>query len=374
MQHRGRQMNDAASRVQANAENSGPPAVAVLIVSFNAREDLGECLCSIFGSRDMRLRPRIIVVDNASTDGSAAMVREDFPDVELIQAGSNIGFAAGNNLGWSIAKDSAAPLDYLYLLNQDTVVSEGWLEQAVAQLERNPRVGCGQSIVCLYADRSRLNTRGNVSHFLGFGFVGGYMEPYRVGAEQRRELGAASGAAMIVRCQAIEKVGFFQDPFFMYLEDVDLSWAIRIAGYQIESIPESVVYHKYAFKGDFRHYYHLEKNRLWLLLTFYRRRTLVLLLPAILFMEAGQFLFAATRGQLWAKLRSYGFLARACSRRIMHQRRQCIQSFRTIPDRSFLSLMTGSIQSPQLRGWLIRGAASPILAAYLRLLRCLVWW
>lgn len=361
-------------RVRDERKHEKSIGVVVLIVSFNARADLEECLRSVLGSIDMRLRPRIIVVDNASTDGSADMVAEEFRDVELVRASSNLGFAGGNNLGWSIAQRSQSPIEYLYMLNQDTVVSDGWLERAVAQLEANPHVGAGQSIICLYSDKARLNTRGNVSHYLGFSFLGGYLEPHLGKAEPRRRLGCASGAAMIVRCRAIAEVGLFQDSFFMYSEDADLSWAILMGGHAIESIPESVVYHKYAFKAHLPHYFHLEKNRLWLLFTFYRKRTLLILLPAILAMELGQWLFAATRGLMSAKLRSYRFLAAAPARQLLGQRRQVIQAARRISDRVFLSLMSGAIETPHLRGWLVRFVANPFFRAYLWLVQRVIRW
>jgi len=367
-------MDRTTSIIRDEGEQGGVPSVLVVIVSFNAWADLQECLASVVASHDMRLRPRIMVVDNASTDGSADMVAQVFPEVELIRAASNLGFAGGNNFGWSIAQQSEASIDYLYLLNQDTVVSDGWLEQALAQLEASPQVGAGQSIICLYSDKARLNTRGNVSHYLGFGFTGGYLEPCLGDAEPRRQIGGASGAAMIVRCRVIAEVGLFQDSFFMYLEDADLSWAIRMAGYTVESIPESVVYHKYAFKAHFPHYFHLEKNRLWLLLAFYRKRTLLILLPAILFMELGQLLFAANRGQLSAKLRSYQFFAAAPNRHLLVQRRKVIQAARRIPDRVFLALMSGAIDSPHLRGRLVRLVVNPFFMGYLWLVRCIVWW
>jgi GT2 family glycosyltransferase len=346
----------------------------VLIVAYNAREDLRACLESLLASVDMRLRPRIVVVENASSDGSAEMVAEFFPAVELIRSQENLGFAGGNNLGWRHLRQSGPASDYVYLLNQDTLVEDGWLERAVAQLEASPEVGCGQSILVLDSDRRLLNTRGNVAHFLGFGFLGGYLQPHLGGDEPRCRLGCASGAGVLVRVAAVHSESLFQESFFMYLEDVDLSWAVRLGGAAVESVPGSVVIHKYAFKDDFRHYYHLEKNRLWLLLTYYRKRTLLLLLPAVLLMELGQFWFALGRGRLRGKLQSYQYLLRPETRRAIARRRAELQQQRTISDRQFLAELSGQIETPQLRGWLVQSVANPVFQAYFWLVKQIVWW
>jgi GT2 family glycosyltransferase len=359
---------------QASRAGGRIPAVAVLVVAYNAREDLRACLESILASVDMRLRPRIVVVDNASSDGSAEMVAEFFPAVELTRSQENLGFAGGNNLGWRHLLQSGPASDYVYLLNQDTLVTDGWLERAVAQLEGSPEVGCGQSILVLNSDRRLLNTRGNVAHYLGFGFLGGYLQPHLGESEPRCQLSCASGAAMLVRVAAVRNDALFEESFFMYLEDTDLSWAVRLGGFEIESVPGSVVIHKYVFKDDFRHYYHLEKNRLWLLLTYYRKRTLLLLLPAVLLMELGQLGFALSRGQLGGKLRSYRYLLRPDTRRAIARRRTELQQLRAISDQQFLEGLSGQIETPQLSGWLVRFVASPIFEAYFWLARKIVWW
>lgn len=358
----------------ADVAESSTIHVVVLVVAYNGREFLDDCLRSIGRSDDGIVVKHVVVVDNASKDGTATWVRETFPEVDCVESGENLGFAGGNNLGWEHVQARYANAKYVYLLNQDTLVESGWLAAAVRHLESHDDVACVQSKLLLHPETDRLNSAGNVSHFLGFGFVTAYRAHDDRSLDEVRSIDFPSGAALLVRSETLRDLGLFEPLLFMYLEDVELGWKIHLSGRDVDYLPSSVVFHKYQFKGDYRNYYYLERNRWWLLLAFYRWRTLFLLLPALLLMEAGQCAFAASRGRLRDKLRSYAFFLSPTNLRYVGRRRQAIQRLRRVPDREFVGRFTGRIDFPALQNTAVRWFVNPVFGVYWTIARRLLFW
>jgi GT2 family glycosyltransferase len=344
-----------------------------LIVGYNGRELIGDCLDSIQRVRDDRVDARIVVVDNASKDGTAELVAQRHPDVMLVKSDTNLGFAGGNDLGWKAAREKWPDLKYLVLLNQDTVVRAGWLTALVDFMESDPEAGMAQAKILLHPETDLINTDGNESHFLGFGFPGRYREKDTATEHPPFEVGFASGACAIVRVSAV--TGFetlFPGHFFLYLEDTHLSWRLRLAGHPSWSVPASKVEHKYTFTAIDKQYYHLEKNRLWMLLVFYKKRTLLLILPAILFMEAGQWVFALAKGLLGQRIKVYGYILRSLG--TIARERRAMQKSRRVTDFAFTRAFVGEINTEQLKSPLVKWVASPILRAYWAVAKELILW
>lgn len=347
--------------------------IAILIVSYNGRRYLDDCLRSVFASDDGPLRKFVVLVDNASQDDSAAFVREHFAAVEVIESPTNLGFAQANNVAWQFAVQRCPNLEFVFLLNQDTIVESGWLRPLVEHLRNNADVGCVQSKLLLHPEVATINTAGNRSHYLGFGFPEGLRQEDN-SYTAVRSIAYASGAAALVRANLLQTLGLFEPEMFMYLEDADLGWKIRQYGYDVRFVPESRVYHKYRFNKEYRYYFHLERNRWWLLLVYYRLATLVLLFPALLLMEFGQCVFALSQGRIVDKLRACAYFLRPRSiKRIFALRRQA-QLRRKISDKEFLARFDGSINTPQLSGFLVRRIANPIFAGYWAVVRQLIFW
>jgi GT2 family glycosyltransferase len=353
---------------------SALPETAILIVAYNGKAYLGDCLQTVLDSQDGSCRQRIVVVDNGSTDGTVEYLAAEFPQVECVAAGQNLGFAGGNNLGWKHIEQRYPGTTYLCLLNQDTVVERGWLQSLVVYLERHPDVGCVQPKLRLFPETQRLNTTGNRSHFLGFGFMTHYGEADHGQYDRPASIDCASGAALLVRADLLRRVGLFEPVLFMYLEDVELSWKLRQIGADVVYVPQSVVYHKYLFKNDYRYYFCLERNRWWLLLVYYKAATLWLLLPALLLMELGQLGFALRHGRVWDKLRCYGFFLQRQNLGRLWTQRRLAQRRRTIDDRQFLARFSGQIDFPELNRGLVRWVANPIFNGYWNLAKRLLFW
>lgn len=351
-----------------------PAEVAVLIVCHNGAGYLPECLDSLLASDDAPLIRHIVVVDNASTDSSADLVARHHPDVLLIRSPQNLGFAAGNNLGWQAINQRWPRLDYLCLLNQDTVVPSGWLQTLVGHLQQHPDVGSVQPLLMLHPQSDRINSAGNRSHYLGFGFTRAFGQADCSAFSQPDDIDFASGAALVVQAALLRSLGLFESGMVAYLEDADLGWKLRQAGWRIQLVPQARVYHKYEFKRDFRHYCHLERNRWWLLLVYYRLPTLLLILPAFALMECGQWLFALRHGLGGQKCRATAyFLSPRNWRSLLRLRRQARRR-RVLSDRRFLGRFAGAIDSPLVASPLLRYVANPLLAAWWSVVRRLICW
>ena len=347
--------------------------VAVLIVSYNSKRDLEECIPSVLHSHDPGISTRLVLVDNASTDGSAELVAQRFAQVDLLISAENRGFAGGNNLGWQHISLNYPNVKYLCLLNPDTIVKSGWLTPLVDYIETNDQIASVQPKVMLHPQTDRFNTVGNQSHFLGFGLVSAYGQVDRSQYDCPSWIDYASGAAMIVRVSLLHRFGLFEEEMFMYLEDADLSWKLRQSGWKVAYVPHSVVYHKYVFSNH-RYYYYFERNRWWLLLTYYKVATLILLWPALMLMEIGQWYFAWRNRVLPQKVRSYAYFLHTENQLRLRRLRQKTQSRRVISDRLFMANFTSRIDLPQLEtGWAGK-LANWIFSAYWSIAKRLIFW
>jgi GT2 family glycosyltransferase len=233
----------------ATAAPSAAPDVSVVIVSFNTCAVLRECLLRL-QCESRGLHFETIVVDNASRDASAAMVRKDFPDVQLIESGENLGFGAANNVGFRAARGR-----YIVLLNSDAFLRSRSLLRAVRFMDATPAAGLagarlvGQdgawqpsarvfpSLVNDLLILSGLSAKYPRSRFFG--------RPDRTWADAHKPslVDWVPGAFAIVRRETLAAVGDFDERFFLYYEEVDLCRRIKAAGYEIHYRPEVVVVH-----------------------------------------------------------------------------------------------------------------------------------
>lgn len=351
------------------------PDLVILIVAYRGRAFLPECLNALLNADSAGLTSRIVVVENASADGSVEWLRESYPQVEVLELAENCGFAGGNNRGWDWAAERFPTVKYLALVNQDVTVDVNWLRPLIAALDEDESLACVQPTVLLDPERSTINTLGTRSHYLGFGFPIGYREPLAALTTNTQRVDSVSGAACVMRADVVRRFGLFDARLFMYLEDVEWGWKLRLAGFDHAWIGESHVFHQYTFRPELPFYYYLERNRLWLLFVYLRWRTLLVLLPAIMFMECGQLGFATLKRRLLDKLRSYAYFLRTSTWQALATRRREIQSLRQLSDREFMARFTGQIESPELeRIWLVKWIANPIFNAYWKIVKRLIAW
>ena len=232
--------------------------LSIIIVNWNTRDLLAGCLESVIGNRlsvigsptaitDHRSPiTETIVVDNASADGSAAMVRERFPDVQLIENPRNVGFALANNQGIAHSRGR-----YLLLLNSDTVVHPDALQTLIDFMDAHPEAGaCGPRLLncdgSLQPSVHPMLTPGRELWRLSFLEQ---LSPRATYPVQRwdtvtpRPVEVIKGACLLVRRSALHQIGLLDDRYFMYTEEVDLCYRLAQAGWQLWYVPQAVVTH-----------------------------------------------------------------------------------------------------------------------------------
>jgi GT2 family glycosyltransferase len=342
---------------------------SVVIIAFNDKQHLPDCLDALL----VQNNAEVIIVDNASSDGSAELVETAYPHVRLVKAGRNLGFGGGNNLGASVAQG-----EYLVFLNSDTIADKNWLHPLLSVMERDPSIGLATVKLLLMHDPERINTCGNDVHFTGFG----YLRAYGTCADtytQDEEVCAISGAAFAIRKDLFHSLGGFDECFFpAYVEDTDLSWQVRLAGYRNVVVADSIVFHDYNTKFAPEKYYWLERNRWQLILKTFRLRTLTLMLPVLLLSEIMTWGFASLQGgkHLQAKLRMYGWIFRHMQS--IRKSRKQRQSTRIASDRDLLNWCTPYLNFSQVSTGVLGSTASaifnPLYALWYRFLLAVVRW
>ena len=227
--------------------------LAIVIVSYNTREDLSACLRSLHETPPSATTA-IAVVDNASSDGSAAAVRDEWPAVTLIEMGRNVGFAAATNAGVG-----ATSSDLVLLLNSDTMVPAGSLDRLIAALDRDPgAVAAGPRLIGsageLELSFGRMIAPWNEARqkWLGLALLRGpgwLRRRIARRAERTHHPDWVSGACLLVRRAAGDAAGWLDERFFLYGEDVDFCAALRAAGGRIVFTPEAEVIHRRGRSG-----------------------------------------------------------------------------------------------------------------------------
>lgn len=265
------------------------PSASVVVVGYRSRRHLDRCLASVL-TQAYPGRLEVMLVDNASGDGSADHVRATFPEVVVLETGANIGFAAANNRGAAAVRG-----EVLAFLNPDTEVAPGWLTALVRPLLDDPTVGLTTSKILLAADRERINACGNEISLSGITACRGADRPaveFLVDAD----VAAISGCAFAVRADLFHRLGGFDPSFFMYLEDTDLSWRARAAGFRCRYVAASIVYHDYRLNLSAAKVGWIERNRYRLLGKHLSRRSLAALVPTLALAEVLTWGYAALSG------------------------------------------------------------------------------
>ena len=227
--------------------------LSVVIVSYNVRTYLEKCLQSVQKALD-GIEGEVFVVDNHSEDDSVAVVRTDYPWVRLIESPENVGFARANNI--AIRQSEA---EYVLLLNPDTVVEEETLRQSLAFMDAHPEAG-GAGVMMHNADGTlapesrRAIPTPWVSCLKMLGFTKRYYMSH-LPWNQPSQIEVISGAFCLLRKKALDEIGLLDETFFMYGEDIDLSYRLLKGGWQNWYLPYSIIHFKgkSTQKSDYRY-------------------------------------------------------------------------------------------------------------------------
>ena len=298
----------------------------------------------------------MIVVDN----GGDAEEREG---VKLISPDRNLGYGAGNNLGAAQATGDA-----LVFLNPDTVVMSGGLEGLVAPLE-DPSVGIVTARLRLLESPEMLNSAGNRVHVTGIAWAGSYGEPAE-SVTELRDVPFPSGAAMAIRRDLFEELGGFTEELFLYQEDLELGWRVRLRGLRVVVNPAADVLHDYDFDRNPRKQYWLERNRLVFVLSSFSPRLLALLAPVLASAELAMLVLALREGWAGEKVRGWGWLLRHAGWLRRHRRET--QRLRRVRDRELARYLSPVVAPGMIPVPSPVRAINPLVARYWELVKKLL--
>lgn len=221
------------------------PKVVMIVLNHNSLQKLGEnslrFLKSIAQTRYDNLE--IVVVDNASTDGSDTVIEswaKEAPHVKLVRLSRNMGYAGGNNRGVKMCGDAA---EYFVFLNNDVEVEEDWLEKIIDVMEYDRSVAAAQPKILQLRQRELIDSLGGLIDRVGRAYDLGHDMPDKDSTGRALEVFYARGAAIAIRAELFKNLGGFDEDYFIYYEETDLCWRLRLQGYRIITVPAAKIYH-----------------------------------------------------------------------------------------------------------------------------------
>lgn len=316
------------------------PTVTVILVNWNGRSFLGRCLRAVFASTYPRLD--VLLVDNASTDGSIRYVERNFPHVRILRNEENLGFAGGHEIARPQVR---SPL--ILLLNTDAFLERTCIASLVNMLQQDPRIGVVQPKIVMDNHPDRIDSvgaffipNGNLYHY------GREKNPDSPAYNRRMDIFTAKGVCLLFRKTLIDQIGLFDPDYGSYFEETDFCLRTHIAGKRIVYNPEAVVFHVGGASsgqqpGDYV-LFHAEKNRIMTYLKNFSASTLTGLLPRLIILYALGMLMYLVMG----KFGHLGALVRSIVWNIRHlggtlrKRKRIQDTIRTVPDAAFLPQVT----------------------------------
>ena len=334
--------------------------VTAIIVNWNDKDVIVECIQSLLDQN--RNEIDIIVSDNGSKDDSVEFIRKCFPSIKIIENGENLGFGSAVNRGLGLAKG-----EYLLFLNSDLKLHSKCVGELAKVLENDSNVG-GTIPKILHIDQQNtINSLGVLINYTGIAYPNllgqkdsGYQEPFE----------SACGGIFMLKREVYETVGGFDEDLFLYHEDHDLSWRIRLAGWHLKVIPQAIMYHHYKFNKGILKYYSSEKNRLHILLKNMEVKTLALICPALIIVEFSQWFHAAINKWFLLKMKSYFEILILLPSILTKRKKQ--KYLRKVPDKEITRIYQGTLAVSGMDNPLLTNLLSPALNTYWKIIRHLI--
>jgi hypothetical protein len=282
--------------------------VTIILLNYNGKDYLEDCLSSL--AQTDYPEYSVILVDDGSSDGSASYVRERFPWVKVLENDQNRGAAFSYNRGLREAQTALVAK-----LDNDTVVDTKWLAKLVAGIESDPQAAVSTAVIRSYRRPEEEQVVSPWVHYIGQGLV----RTESASTEEFEEVGMASGCAMLTDKDKLGELSFFDEDFFLYLDDVDFSLKILLAGFKIIYVRSAVVYHKSGghlslrkTAGEYKplRAYLNSRNRKMLVLKNYSQSGLLLLAPGFILIETAWVIFLARRRLLKPYFESWRSIGR----------------------------------------------------------------
>ncbi|MFA6424362.1 MAG: glycosyltransferase family 2 protein [Candidatus Magasanikbacteria bacterium] len=361
------------------------PKVAIIYLSYHCEPYIDDVVSALKKMTYPKDKVEFVVVDNPHPtyglsvryleENIMLMSGNELPHITLLPQKENLGFAGGNNVGIQWALDNG--FDYVYFHNNDGFVAANFLEPLIDVMEKDKTVGAVQSLLMLYPETDLLNSTGNSFHYLGLGFCDNLrVKKDSLKLEKVYETSYSSGAAILMRADLLSQYGLWDHDFFMYHEDIEYSFRLKIAGYKIMVASDSLFYHKYSFGRNQIKFYYIERNRMGVMLMFFKWPTLLLFLPMGLILEVGLLLFAAKQGWIKEKFKAYAYWLELSSWKLWLKKRAYVQSIRKISDREMIKTFVGKIifNEQSIKNPILDYIANPLMNFYWLIVKNIIFW
>ncbi|MCX6794530.1 MAG: glycosyltransferase family 2 protein [Candidatus Falkowbacteria bacterium] len=354
-----------------------PKKIGIILINYQdyAARFLNACRDSLRAQDYPAEMMNIYIVDNASTSETFEYLKMNYPEARILTRPDG-NYAAASNLGLNQAISDGC--EYLVSVNMDTETTPSWLSELVKALDSNPEAAIAQSKILLFPrseearENPRINSLGNIIHFLGFGFTSGYGETDREIIGYPEIKGYASGCSFIIRAEVFKKVGGYQEEFYMYHDDLELSLKVRLAGYKIVLAPRSVIFHKYEFSRSVRMFYCMERNRYLTLLIFYPARLFLLVGLAGAAMDIVMFFYSIFGGWFKEELKIWIYFSRYSTYVKIRDARREIKKISVIKFSEIARNFSGRIEFQEIANPLLKYIGNPLMAWYWSLVRKII--
>ena len=333
-----------------------PLKVSIIILNAFQTDNLQECLDSL---KQTDYPDYEVIVVDCLTNNIQEFIQDNYPNVHLISLKEDVGPAAMHNIG---LKNANPKSKFIAFLDNDIILDKNWLKELFYCIIQNEKIGAIQSKIMLYYEPNLFNTSGNKANYLAVGWPDGYKTPDD-GNNQVKEITFPSGACMIIRRDAIEKVGGYDSDYFIYADDMDAGLRIMMAGYDILYCPTSIIYHKYKFLKNPRNFYFLNRNRIYTFLKLYNFKTYLKLIPPYLLYEFSILIYAFQNKFLKELFKAYIYNIKNI--RVIRQKRSDIKSFKVLTDKQILNKLEGKINFSEISGHpAVKNLLNPFLDNY----------
>ena len=353
------------------------PKIGIILVNYKdyANKFLADCRETIRKQNYPKDKYITYIVDNASSEGSFSYLKNNFEEAIVLKREDG-NYSAANNAG--IRKAIENGCEYFFVCNMDTVLDENCLMELVkkekGEKEKGNNIGIIQSRIMLYDNgkTDRINTLGNNLNFLAFGLISCFNKKYsEIKNKKRKPFVYASGCALLISKKVFKEIDGYNEEYYMYHDDIELSLKSRLLGYNIVLAEESVIYHKYEFSRSIRMLYYMERNRLLTILIFYKLKTILLIFPALFVTELGLIFYSIFNGWSKVKLKAIGYffsLKNIC--KIKKQRKE-VQLLRKVSEKEFINNFIGDINFAN-KPSLVTKIMSPILSIYWKIIKVFI--
>ena len=351
-----------------------------IIISPNykdyAKKYLADCINSI-RKQDYKDEIKVFITDNKTSKESYVLLKKIAPEAKIHRNKHNDGFAKGCND--SIKKALKQGFDYLSIVNIHTTLKPDYISELVKVAENSDNIGAVQGLMLLDPEKNKINSLGNDTHFLGFGYCRGYKDQItnylsaQAGKLQITNIFYPSGSSFLIKRKVLEKVGLFDEEFWMYNEDQDLGWRVWLAGFKCVLASQAVLYNKYEFARSIQKYYWMDRNRIIVMIKNYHWLTLLLITPACLVMEIGLILFSLKTGWFREKVKVWRYFLTPFKWRYLYQARKKTQRLRKVKDKDIVKMIVGKIWYQEIDDAKLR-LVNPVFNLYWQIIKRLVIW